>query len=152
MIRRLAALNIILFLFLACTFSDDERCADGFVFYKPYWGCLPADGGNDQDASTDQETDFPTDQEKDGGDDSGTTTTGLGESCTKEGDCANYQANYCVINPLEPGEPGYCTYSNCKPQSCPVSYQCCDCSAFGFWIACVTSADAEEAKKYCVCS
>lgn len=48
----------------------------------------------------------------------------LGEVCNSDADCAQYNANYCL---LATGQDNFCTLKNCSttPNNCPSGYTCC---------------------------
>ena len=116
-----------------------QQCADSDTHPE-----CDTDTASDTGADTDADTDA--DAGADGGADTDTTAdTGLGTECTSSDECAEFEADYCAISPLAPSEPGYCTFENCTPGSCPAPYLCCDLSALGYGIACLNEADATTA-------
>ena len=149
-----------------CTIDDEDRCPEGMRWTAEYASCeCPVGDGYyletdpddladvtclpcvaestspecDTDTDTgDTETDTP-----DGGD-----GTGLGTPCADDGDCAEFEADLCALNPLDPEAPGYCTFEDCTPGGCPEGYQCCDLSGLGLTIACLTDADAVQAEGF----
>jgi hypothetical protein len=79
--------------------------------------------------------------------------SGLGMVCDSEsGECEEYDADYCLADPSNPGEPGRCTIKGCDIKGCPNLYKCCDCSGVGMEIMCVPDAYAELISTYCQCS
>ncbi len=115
-----------------CTMSSGDRCPSGYhwdpdntvckkcdedeVWDTEGYECLPdSDTGTGTGGGTD------TDTESDSG-----GVSGMGESCSSDDDCSDYDADYCAINPMT--QEGYCTIDDCAPGGCPAGYQCCDCS------------------------
>jgi hypothetical protein len=106
----------------ACEMSDDDRCPGGMnydpvntvckrcladeVWDEATYDCVPA---GDTDSATD-----------------GGTPVGMGESCDTDGDCDDYEADFCSVNPHS--GVGYCTVRPCESGGCPTGYQCCDCT------------------------
>ena len=88
--------------------------------------------------------------------DSGDTDTdafgGIGTLCAEEGDCAEFDADYCLLDPTHPTDPGFCTVTECNVRGCPDAYQCCDCSGLGMEIMCAPEAAVAQIGVYCQCS
>lgn len=76
---------------------------------------------------------------------------GLGYPCMSNDECGIAGADLCAINPIS--SVGYCTYSNCRPDSCPNQYQCCSCENLLVLpeSACLTDEDAEMATTLGAC-
>lgn len=131
-----------------CEISDGDRCPDGYDWDAEVKACLEQDTDTGPDGDTD--TDDP-DAGTDGGD-----SDGLGEECFSDDECAGFDADHCVLNPLAPSDPGYCSYEGCDTEDddCPSPYICCDCTGLGIEdTSCVTLTDAETVQLYgCVCS
>ncbi len=128
---------------VGCELDPDDRCQDGFYWDEDVLSCrlvevdTEPDAGPDPDAGTDTDTN---------------TTSGIGTQCYSDADCADFEANYCQLHPLEPENPGVCTFKDCLPGECPTGYLCCDCSNLGSVITCVDLEGAESAESYgCTC-
>ena len=79
--------------------------------------------------------------------------SGIGTTCeAKSDDCAEFDADYCLVDPTNPEAPGLCTITDCDTRGCPDAYQCCDCSELGMEIMCVPDASAAAVGPYCQCS
>jgi hypothetical protein len=141
----------------SCSIANDDRCPSGYFWKDDYMSCLPiVDSGTDTDTDTDTDTgtDGDTDTENDGGslDDSGAPKPGFGIECTDESACEDYLADYCIVSPLAPTEPGYCTVENCSASDCPDGWQCCDCTALTWVKACMDDENAATAASLkCTC-
>jgi hypothetical protein len=149
-----------------CTIDDGDRCPDGMRWNAEYASCEcpvgdgyyletdpddPADAeclpcvaeSTSPDCDTDTDTGDTETDTPDGGDDSG-----IGTTCSSSEDCADFEADYCALNPLAPEDPGYCTFENCESGECPDGYQCCDLTGLGLTVACLTDVDAEQAEGF----
>lgn len=131
----------------ACSLTDDERCPGGFEFHSPSETCLKS-----------ADTDKPPVTSSDGGDGSTDTDTGLepgiGLPCQNHGDCAEYQADFCVLNPVS--KNNYCSMEPCTDTGCPEEYICCDCTdspldQVQHASACLTTDDAYVARTFAYC-
>lgn len=130
--------------FSGCSVADEDRCVDGYYWAEEYLSCLPDPEG---DTDTETGTDDP-----DAGPDDGGTELGLGEECSGDPDCASFEADYCITNPMAPDDPGYCTIESCVAADCPDGWQCCDCTGLGWVQACMDDANATTAAAYgCTC-
>ncbi|MDD5306173.1 MAG: hypothetical protein PHU25_02520 [Deltaproteobacteria bacterium] len=136
-----SAVTTALLLLIGCTPSDSERCQSGYLFHPENGSCQPIeDGGTDSETSN-LDAGNPDAGNPDGGD-TGDLPTGLGESCTDNEQCADYEADYCAINPLT--QEGFCTVENCtvSPDDCPQGYRCCDSpESYGQPNLCILPAD-----------
>ncbi len=112
-----------LILVTSCAIPDNERCGDGYFYDVEKKACKEI-------KSTDTGTDT---ENKDGGvhdsgaEDAGyTPPTGMGEYCESQEDCADYEADYCVLDPFT--QAGGCTIKNCteEPDNCPPGWTCCN--------------------------
>lgn len=130
---------------VGCTIADEDRCVEGYEWSQQYLSCLLVE---DDDTDTGEDTD-----EDDGGSSGdGSVELGLGEECTESTECADYTADYCIISPMAPSEPGYCTIEDCIASDCPSGWQCCDCTGLGWVQACMDDANATTAATYgCTC-
>lgn len=108
-----------------CEISDADRCPSGFEWVPEFKSCAL-----DQEDDTGNDTDSENEPAEDAGGDSGPSggLTGLGEPCYTSDDCEGYDAAECVLNPMAPGQVGFCSLGNCGPGECPTDYLCCDCS------------------------
>ena len=112
--------------FCGCSMDDDDRCVDGYDYDPETKSCLL-----EVDVSC------------------------LWEQCAVGGtDCDGCEADFCVNNPLgDTDAPGFCTIENCEPKGCPRGYQCCDCSAVDWVVACFSDQYAALAgANGCDCS
>jgi hypothetical protein len=116
--------------------SIDDHCGKGFK-YKDH-SCIKLSKGKDASApSKDAST------EKEGGDTDGGTAapTGLGEICTDQAQCAQYEASYCIVNIAT--KEGICTIQNCT-DNCPGDFVCCKLpEAYGGPV-CLEAAASEQ--------
>lgn len=159
--------SILLMLFFGCSIADEDRCGDGLWWDESVQACRPVDTDTSAGSDTGTANDGgPGDSDGgDGGADSAfggdtatpaATETGptFGDECTTDADCTGAKvASFCQLNPLTPGEPGFCTLRDCVPGDCPDGYQCCDCSHLNNVISCVPDEGAAQAEAYtCVCS
>ncbi len=146
-----------------CSIDDADRCEKGFTWDPDVQSCrkdaedtdTATSTDADADADADADTDTDTDTEVDAGDDSGDadTVSGLGEECWDQDECAEYEADFCVLSILKPDDPGFCSIKDCNPGGCPDGYQCCDCSGLGSDIMCLTDEGAATAGGYgCSCA
>jgi hypothetical protein len=118
-------------------------------FYDPDRSRIPDEGDSaGNEAATESES-----AGHDGGTASGWAWSGLGMDCEAKSDaCAGYEADYCLVNPTNPGGPGKCTITGCDDKGCPDDYLCCDCSAVGMEIMCVPDFYEALIGTYCQCS
>ena len=119
-------------------------------FYDPDLSKISKDDEAEDTATTEKET-------EDAGDgDAGESSdefSGIGTVCeAASDDCAEFDADYCLIDPTNPSEPGLCTVTGCDTRGCPDTYQCCDCSGLGMEIVCVPDASAAAVSVHCQCS
>ncbi len=123
------------FTFSACSFDDDERCAEGYTLVDDTCVEDPEDRSSELDSSvaaggTSGNEDAGGSENTDDNDagEPPATVTGLGEACdTTDADpCAGNEADYCLAQP--PATEGECTVKECtlSPDSCPADYFCCD--------------------------
>ncbi|MCP4600288.1 MAG: hypothetical protein GY847_07110 [Proteobacteria bacterium] len=118
---RLASMAILSILALCC--EDQGGCPPGFMYMPEYQLCinLPSsniqDGGFGIDAAADAQGD--------------TSGSGLGVTCRTSADCEDYEADFCITDPMNPDDPGYCTFIDCAPGGCPSGWECCDCTQSG---------------------
>lgn len=133
-----AVVLCVLVLLAGCTPSDSERCGEGFTYQDGM--CQPAD-----DAGSADDTDSAEDDGGDGGD----LPTGMGEICAGDEDCADYEADYCLMQPGD--DEGVCTVQNCSvdPDDCPDGYLCCDFTIPSVPNFCVTDAQFAELGSMC---
>ncbi len=138
----------------ACTIDDEDRCPDGYHYDPVGLACKLC--GEDQTWNpTIYECEDP--PPPDGGTDTDTEQSGLGEPCASNIDCQDYVAAICAIDPLT-NEGKYCTIENCTPADCTDGFQCCDCTASSIeaiqGIACAKDEDATQlvAMAGCTCS
>ncbi len=134
----------------SCTVDDEDRCLNGYDWDPEVLTCRKIE--KDTDTST-----AATDVAQDAGEDSGTTgdsdgnlPSGYLEPCEKQGDCAAYEADYCLINPLEP-EQSACVTQNCTPGSCPAGSICCDCTTVTYPIMCLPDEATAESLLTTMC-
>jgi hypothetical protein len=116
-----------------CTISDEDRCPDGLEWNGDIQVCqeiqeLPDGGTGDASAG------------------------GYLEPCEGNEDCASYEADYCLYNPMG-DDPGICLLQDCTAGSCPEDSLCCDCSGMMAPFICLPEQVAEdpEIEKYCDC-
>ena len=117
-----------------CTVDDDERCVDGYVWNDVEKACLlPIDtsAADDTVSETVQGEDTGTSTDSSTGSDS-EPEIGLGETCVDDNSCSGYQANYCLLDPSAPSNPGICTILNCTAGGCGGQFTCCDCAKSPF--------------------
>ena len=130
-----------------CDIDDADRCPVGYDWSPEAKACIEQDTDTDSDTDTGIDGDAGTD---------GGGSDGLGAECFGDDDCEDFDADYCVLNPLAPDDPGYCSYAGCETSNdtCPAPYICCDCTGLGIEdTSCVTPEDAETVQLYgCVCS
>ncbi len=134
----------------ACGISDEDRCSDGQTYVAERGICqlppvMPQDSGV-------VATSTQTDAGASGG-------SGLGTSCAADADCAGLSADYCLLNPQAPSDPGICTLQNCAAAAdCATpGFACCDCAGVALvsWPAalCVPDANATSVSGLgCSCS
>ena len=113
---------------LGCITDDSGRCNGVYRWNPDIGGCVlkplrdtDEDGKKDAGAgSADGGVDDSTDESVD---EAG--PTGLGEACSSNDDCADYDADYCD---QPPGSVGTCTVKDCNldPDDCPLDYTCCE--------------------------
>jgi hypothetical protein len=99
-----------------CTIDDEDRCPGGLEWNADVQACQEI-------------KDLP-----DGGADGG-----YWEPCESNADCASYEADYCMVNPMS-DEPGVCLFQDCDPTSCPQDSLCCDCSVLMMPVICIPEA------------
>ncbi len=105
-----------------------SRLASFFVVGLMVFGCFYDTDGEpaivDAAANVDTDTDTDSDTDSDAGVD------GMGEICSGDQDCAQFEtADFCAVNPLT--QEGNCTVADCVGGDCPDTYLCCDCIASG---------------------
>ncbi len=127
----------------SCSISDEERCSGDFYYEEG--SCYPEAMANPGTT--------PAPASDSGVADGGTTgtVTGLGEPCSDQPACAQYQANYCMLDPTNPEKMGICSVIDCttQPDNCPANYTCCDFPplADGFYNGyniCLPDAEIQE--------
>lgn len=178
MIRALCLYAMVVIPILGCTIDDEDRCPPGLVYAPEYkacqcpagqsysrelnrcacpddrvWApekeaCLETDAGA-MDAGAQPEADAGSDMDEG-------KESGLGEKCGVDGDCAEYLADACAVNPLT--NDGYCTWRCAGEDDCEAGYQCCDCTSNTMGLpeekACLADEDATLASSTyvnCVC-
>ncbi len=136
--------------------SDSNRCGKGqrYVEETPEgsrsYYCEDLTATEDTESDSELVDSGPSDGGQPNGE-SNEPLVGLGETCTDQDTCAPYpDASYCVDNPGDPG-PGYCAPNNCvvTPNSCPLSYFCCDFTNADLPNFCVTKKDLEAMGSMC---
>ena len=132
--KRLLINLLLLFTIAGCELSDGDRCKGELVWDKRVKLCHFPDSTNEENDTALQQGSGTTDAAIDS-----STGSTFGSMCATNADC-NGDVDYCLIDPLNPNDPGVCTLENCVPDDCPADYQCCDCSALGATIACVPNA------------
>ena len=105
-----------------CAFEDDERCPDGYQWNPDRNYCvmeeeIEEDGGPGADSGSVECV------ENEAGLD------GLDQECFSDADCAGCTADYCLLNPMTPDDPGGCTLSGCESAGCGPDHLCCDCGS-----------------------
>ncbi len=127
----------------SCTVDVEDRCLKGYDWDPEVLTCRPAETHTDTDTG-------PAEVVQDAGDDSGATEDSTGdlpsgylEYCQTQGDCAAYDADYCLVNPLDPAQSA-CVTQNCTPGSCPAGSICCDCTSVTYPIMCLPDEATEE--------
>lgn len=128
----------------ACSISDGDRCASGFIYISELKACQAI-----PDASVPVSDAASPPASAEGGVSEAASGPSFGSVCANAADCTSSTTNYCVLNPGAPS--GYCSKSNCAAD-CPSDYKCCNCPAFGM-VACVKDADATPLTGLgCTCS
>lgn len=137
----------------SCSLSDSERCDKGQT-YRENKCYDDSDGGADSETSTGEGTDTSgtDDGGVDGGDAGPDLPTGMNEPCTKQADCAGFEADYCAYDPIN--KKGACTVQNCKtsPDDCPEGYACCKfIESLSYPDFCMPDADWQEQHSAGIC-
>ncbi|MBN1654217.1 MAG: hypothetical protein JXA30_10635 [Deltaproteobacteria bacterium] len=125
----------------------DDRCGKGYTYKNGYCYIEP-DEKAETDASTSNKS---SDAEQEDGESEQETVTGLGDSCTDQSQCADKEADYCLINPST--SEGYCTIRGCKntAEGCPPDYHCCVLPEAYGGEACLNSDDYQTAQSMGAC-
>lgn len=125
---RAALLPVGILGFLCCTIADTDRCIEGYTYDPEVTSCREdeaPDTGADGDG--DGDVDLDANVGPDAHADTEDPDSGFGIPCTTNGnECDGYHADYCLLDPFKPSEPGICTRKDCKPGECPSGYQCCN--------------------------
>ena len=98
-----------------CSVSDDERCENGMYWDDEYKACI---------IETDTGTGIETGTEPD----TSSAANDVGTPCADNADCPLPPADYCLLDPTHPNDPGMCTIDNCSSGDCPEGHLCCDCT------------------------
>jgi hypothetical protein len=116
-ISRSIVILCLLPVFSACSISDEDRCSGDFYFEEGH--CYP---------NSPADTDAGPAILDSGVVDGGTSELGMEMPCTDQSECAQYQADYCLLDPFDPNVTGSCAVVDCttQPNNCPLDYQCCD--------------------------
>ncbi|MCU0661171.1 MAG: hypothetical protein MUC50_02475 [Myxococcota bacterium] len=139
--------------------SQSTIYALGFICLSvTAWSALSGctDGSSSPGDTADTADTGDTDTTSDSADcfDADTSPSGLGESCTKDGDeCNGEEASRCLINVGNP-DLSFCTVPDCTTGSCPCEMLCCDCmSQYPSWgVFCALQADVDAAiGGFCTC-
>lgn len=80
--------------------------------------------------------------------------SGVGAFCADDGDCEQYEeATLCVLNPMNPSDPGFCSLDGCEAGECPSELpHCCDCSSLDWIVTCLDDDTYGMASSYgCTC-
>ncbi len=101
---------------LSCSESSDKTCEGS--------GCDSATGYNGEEAPEG-------------------SPSGLGKLCESDDECAEHEADFCVI---VPGSGGYCSFDDCTidPNDCPGGYLCCEYNLEGNPRICLSPAKWDE--------
>ena len=121
----------------ACSFHDDERCGEGYV-YDGSACVVPVDTESSADTQGRTDTGSITDVE------------GYGKVCTSDKDCAGLEADYCAMMPGD--SEGGCVVSNCSatPDDCPEPFVCCQFpESLGVPSLCLPQEQYDEYSAYC---
>jgi len=114
-----SAIAILPLVLISC--AKDRDCGKGYIFNDEDNLChkVSSDTPNKPVSHNDAETD------QEGGDgESANAPTGFGDPCTEQNQCADKEADFCAINPLD--EKGMCTIRGCNSdEECPAGYYCC---------------------------
>ena len=123
--RAIAFVFCLLAVCLSCSISEEDRCGAGYFYEEG--NCY-----EDLESDTDSDTGAHTQQDS-GVDDGGASPMGLGAPCSDQSECAQYQADYCFLDPTHPKMEGICSVRGCttQPDDCPPSYLCCDFPPLG---------------------
>jgi hypothetical protein len=138
-------------LITGCTFSDSERCGDGFVYQDN--NCVRVNDAvheNDGGIASGVDGAIASDARVHADDAGSTVDDGLGKLCNPAADeCAGYAADYCVAQPG--ATEGYCSYSPCDVTSndWPAQWHCCDMPFDGVPLFCVRPEDWEGMRAMC---
>ncbi len=133
---------------VGCTIADKDRCVAGYEWSEEFLSCLLVE----EDTDSETETESDTGDDDGGTDEDASVEVGLGEECMGPGDCADFQADYCLTSPFAPSDPGYCTIQDCQASDCPSGWQCCDCTGLSWVQACMDDDNATLAATYgCTC-
>jgi hypothetical protein len=102
---------------------SDDRCGKGYTYRDD--GCFKRSANKPATDAAASGNDANTEQEGGEGDSGKATVTGLGDSCTGQTQCADKEANFCILDPST--SKGYCTVKGCTNSagSCPDDYRCC---------------------------
>ena len=117
-------------LYVACTMDDADRCPDGYFFMEDLWACC-----NSETHMPNEENDRCIPDSDDSGAGDGGDSSGIGEPCTSDADCSDYEANFCLV------AVAVCTFEGCDSTGCPDGYTCCGpCDVSAGKTACVEDA------------
>ncbi len=119
--KQIFVLSAVLWL-LSCSFEDSERCPDGYDWIADYKMCIQ-EGALDADADSDTDTEP--------GETPETEENGVGVSCLGDTDCAELEADWCLLDPFNASAPGMCSVFGCVAADCEGTgyYACCDCTS-----------------------
>lgn len=123
-------ISILGFLFIGCVVDDADRCLGKYTWNAAQSACVPKSDNIDTDTINTVDTATTTSSESEVEVSSDTQPEqGLGEVCNSDAECVGFEASYCMLNPMSPGDPGICTISDCDADVCGEDYTCCDCSS-----------------------
>ncbi len=118
---KLAIVILVSLLVFSC--KDKGGCPPNFIYVPSYQLCLNLPSVDAQDGGFVDDAGLDTPE--------GDPESGLGMSCRTDANCEDYEADFCITDPMNPKAPGYCTYIHCSPGECPSGWQCCDCTKSG---------------------
>lgn len=134
---------------ISCNVPLDKKCVKGYLYDHDLHVCLP--DGDDEETDTDTDKEDGGVVDVDGGCLEPGSFSGVNESCKEQFQCEDYDADFCLVDPLS-GEGG-CVLTGCDKSACPCGYSCCDCSSIGLPIFCVPEEVVTEMESYtCQCS
>jgi hypothetical protein len=150
----LRSIMICLVCVFGCELSESDRCKGGLVWDEAVKLCRVqvVDSGDEPGTGDTSVPDAGPDAGEDTGEDTSDDAATFGTPCTGNEECLG-EINFCLTNPLAPGDPGICTIENCTAGDCPEAYRCCDCSIWGAAVACMPEENASTAAASgCTCS